>query len=438
MNKLIKKNQDNISIGITIATIICLSIYLLLQVNSHSVNLVFSDQIDIIFSFFEEKNLLELFMQQHGPHRQGVGALIMYPVLYLGSWNIELLSYLTVIILIVSTIIFTISMRNMRVSPLTIIVVIILLLSYASVELITITPNISHTVLPILFLSLITLLLSKNYVSIVKTEIFIFLLVFLSLFTGFGIFTFLAYIVVVVIRGLGNKFNLHNKHSNYFKIGIYILIGLTVISFLFMYQYNFSQAEGCARNAFINLLGVIKYAGAITSLVVGGQDILGEYSIQVGVVILLVQLIMSILITMKLYTKESRELYIIMLLLLISIGFVLNAAIGRHCLGISSAYASRYYLLVIPGIVGMLLTLDLVYKNIFIKFTFLFFIAVSQLFFAQSQYISLGRAFFNHKNNFIICISNGKSVDVCNKKFSIYPPSSSRLNELLILTEVNK
>jgi len=245
----------------------------------------------------------------------------------------------------------------------------------------------------------------------------------------------LAYIFVMFIRGIGNKLNANKDiNFNYFKFTIYIYIIIILAILLFMNNYSFSRAEGCVKTALMNVINIVKYASSTISLIVGGKGAFGNSSIVIGFIIFIMQIIMIIFISFKLYFKANKNNFIILMLLLTSVSFVLNAGAGRHCLGIESAYASRYYLLIVPGVIGLLIAFDLLFKNKSSFFVTLFslFIISSQVYFIPSQSEVLGQAYFNHKNNFLLCLDKeGASVSECNSKFSIYPPDSIRLETFL-------
>src|SRR5205823_3741646 len=56
-------------------------------INSYAVNLLYYDQWGFYGPLFRKQGIWALFSYQHGPHRQGLGAIVIKIVAGLTQWN---------------------------------------------------------------------------------------------------------------------------------------------------------------------------------------------------------------------------------------------------------------------------------------------------------------------------------------------------------------
>ena len=412
--------------------ILILSYFLLLEIKADSFNLVFSDQVDLFAGYYADPNFLSLFMQQHGPHRQGLGALLMYPVLKISQWNLTYLSYLTLLLMTLSSIFFSVAMLR-RTITLVNLSVVGLVLSFGSLELITVTPNISHSVLPIFYTSVIVFISIQFGTLSHKHNYIVLALSILSLFTGFGIILFITYLAIDLIGYFFDKVILHKKiNLNYFFLK-YFFIVLAISTFFYDYNFSKADAEGCSPSALTNLWSVLEYSFAVASNPLGGAWF-GKYSILVGFFTVMLYSVVGVKAAYSYFMESDGLSYAVIFLILGSLFFILNASIGRHCLGIDSAFASRYFLFSSLGLIGVLISSAFWKGKLFLGFytTLAIFVFITQATIVYMQPLKMSQYFFNQKRNFVECVESGLSVSDCNAIYSIYPPDSSKLNDLLI------
>lgn len=417
-----KLNQDNLLKSIYL---VFFSLMFFIGITQAS-NIPFSDQVDLFYDYFS-KDILELFMQQHGPHRQGLGILIMYPILKYFDYNFKYLSYLTILILMINTFLILKISSLFDANILNKIALIVVTLSLGQIELITITPNISHSVLPIMicYLLFYILIIKKN--SNIEDYFNILLAGFpLLLFTGFGFIISIVNLFLILISPfLKIKRNLWIYFFN--------LLLLIIIIIIFFYKYSLSKGEGCLSNgSFINSLTIyLEYVCRVASIPLGGGN-LGKLSPIIGLILILSYAIMPIYLILKL-SIENYKIYIILTILFLScLIFSLSVGTGRFCLGLESAYASRYYPFSSLGIVGIILYISK-FNNfkLFSKVTITLIIFLNvTLVYPNAFKVSID--FFNRKQAFIECIKTSK-ISECNEKYVIYPPNSERLENFLKL-----
>jgi hypothetical protein len=414
-------------------TVFVLSIsYLLFQVNAQAYNLVFSDQIDLFMGYLQKENLLTLFFQQHGPHRQGMGAILMLPVLKFANWDMRALSYLTTLIMVLGTCFLFLSMRYKKILLLPSMAIIIMSLSLGSEELLTVTPNISHSALPFFFSCAIFWLILRYRLIGLWPNAAILIIVILSLFTGFGIFIFFSYFLVFSLHLAGDLIKKAKMSGGSIALIVATYVLLIVSLVLFFINYSFSKGEGCSATALSNMSDVVKYAFAVASIPLGGSN-LGVYAVPIGFTVISVLSVTGLLALRNLLSHRDMTSFALLVVILASGGFVINVAIGRHCLGIDSAYASRYYQFTTLGILGTLFALGIWCReisSILVNTLAIILIGVT-LIYVNPTMKRMGTDFYGHKNNFVLCIQRGESVHECNAKFTIYPADEKRLDSLL-------
>jgi hypothetical protein len=409
-----------------------LSAYLIWAVNKFNNNLAFSDQIDIFYGYLTKQDLLTLFLQQHGPHRQGVGAIIMLPALWLADWNFSVISYVTCLIMMLSAYFLILTLRAYQTNPITAIACVLVILSLGTAELLNLTPNISHSTLPILFSLIIFWLNAKSPITSTTTGIAVLTLAIGALFTGFGIFVFLSYLVVFFLkqrfflREVQNDINQQASKIKFSKIsiGTYFISGLSITIFFINYQSSAATAEGCTATVINNFFNVLKYYFSVASIVLGGSQF-STISRAIGFFIVLSYILLSIFCLVKIIKNKDRMAINCLFLILISIGFIFNVALGRHCLGADSAFASRYYPLASLGLIGVLVALDHFCRKYYPWFPKILSAVVIALTLAVvfPLGLKLMSQYHEHKNNFIACMLNNDSLKFCNDLFKIYPDS---------------
>ena len=82
----------------------------------NSSNVLFWDQWDFLDGFFKSDNLLNLFLRQHGPHRQGLGNL-MYALVYpLSAWNTHIEGVISSVLIFIAALIWFDTAARIKIS----------------------------------------------------------------------------------------------------------------------------------------------------------------------------------------------------------------------------------------------------------------------------------------------------------------------------------
>ena len=97
----ILKNEGFVFSFVALAVLL-LSFRILNYIDDFAVNILYWDQWDFNQGLFSDYSLTDLFLQQHGPHRQGLGALVIKLVSNLTNWSSRAESFTIGIILIIA------------------------------------------------------------------------------------------------------------------------------------------------------------------------------------------------------------------------------------------------------------------------------------------------------------------------------------------------
>ena len=165
-----------------------LAVRLFRQVSRYAVNIFYSDQWDFNdATLFQKHSLWEMFRWQHGPHRQGVGALLSKLVEPHFQWNSRVEAFLATGIVVIAAL-CALYLKTRLWGPLSFsdIAIPLIFFTPAQYENLWVTPNFSHGPLPLLLAVLYGLALTCERAV---TRYGLALIVnFLAIYTGFGLF----------------------------------------------------------------------------------------------------------------------------------------------------------------------------------------------------------------------------------------------------------
>jgi hypothetical protein len=336
---------------LVMVTYAVLAFRLFQTINAKSVNIFTWDQWDFNDPIlFHPQTLWRSFLYQHGPHRQGLGALVGKMIGDLSHWNTRSEAFAIGVIVVIASL-CALWLKTRYCGPVRYTDVVIPLMFFTPVQLETYlgATNPAHGSLPLLLIMLYCLAwtigrdtLRYGIVLVVN---------FLATYTGFGLFLGLITPVLLALDA-------HKKMNRTPKIRAWPAIAAGILSLAsiasFFVGYTASPAVGCfsfpdARPwrylAFVSLLlGHFSWnRGYRSSLVAGGVVLvifLAVWSVRLG----------RTLVRSK---KQQDADLVIMALLSFSLLFAAGTAIGRVCLGVGAAQSSRYMIYLVPGFLGI-------------------------------------------------------------------------------------
>jgi hypothetical protein len=350
---------------VVLAAFVALSARLLMLISRYSVNIFFMDQWEFNeATLFQHHSLWEMFRWQHGPHRQGLGAIAAFLIEPYFHWNSRAESFLVGAIVILAAA-CALWLKSRLFGRLTIFDVCIplILLTPLQYETLFITANLAHGPLPLL--AIILSCLAWTISNSVLRLALILLLNFLAIHTGFGFF-----LGIITPLALATDYWLNLRHQPRGKVLFLIALLLSAASFaLFFVNYRFETSVDCAPNLWQSPLiyGQFLWLMFANTLGVKGTHF---FPIVVGI-LMLAAILSSLVVTVATFRSQAAEDrargLIVATLCAFCLLFSANAAYGRSCLGIQVAQVSRYVIYMGCGLLGLYLFLLTLPPSVFRK-----------------------------------------------------------------------
>lgn len=400
--------------------------YWFFLINSYSVNILFYDHWDLYNAFFNNHDLLDLYLWQHGPHRQGIGFVLTKYIDEISDWDTLWISNTIGVLVVLSMSIYLVLKKKLFGKIcLYDLVIVLIMLTPTQYGIFANTPNLSHGSMPIFIISLFCLSLFINSVSIKVTTLSI--LNFLIIYSGFGLLFGLITPIIFVL------FFFFNRPNKYEKTIYFIGIILSCVSImLFFSGYVHSPANPNFKFPHDQPFEYIVFILAMVKSAIGIRKVLGFV---IGGVILFAVCYAFIKTLISIYmNKEFNNLQLITLLLIaFSLLFMIATAVGRVSFGIAAGTASRYVIYVIPSLIGLYLYIISNAQN---KVLLLFLIPFSLSCLYSQKAIDNMKVFKSSKQEWKRVYLETNSINSANnsaKHYKIYPnpPSSTQLKKKL-------
>jgi hypothetical protein len=401
-------------------------------ISQYAVNIFFSDQWDFDnATLFEHHSLWQMFTWQHGPHRQGVGALLGWLVEPVFHWNSRTESFFVGGIIVVATVCAMWLKRRLygRFSYSDVIIPIIFLtpLQY---ETLFVTANLAHGPLPLLFIVLYCLAWTCQPVllrySLVLT------INFLAIYTGFGLFLGL---LTPLLLAVDYWANLRNTEKG--RLCLWISLILSLASFgSFFIGYRVEPAVDCFTFQLQSLSGYAWFVAVMFAPFFGvnGIQALPTAVGAAAVCTLLAALAAGVWGLLRTRGTRWPRYAATTILTAFCLLFCLGTTYGRLCMGIESAMASRYVIYLNLGLLGIYFSLLTISNSILRHFLGVIF-GLSLLGGIQLQPQTLTEIVIEHnlKESWRKCYFATGSVAQCNQYAKVYPwdPERTQLQEKL-------
>ena len=400
---------------IAIISAVLLSLFLIARwyyfVNTYSVNVLFYDQWDFLNGLFYSDGLLDLYLYQHGPHRQGIGMWLIAFVNYLSDWNTQVDANLVASFSFISGISFLLLKQKIT-GKRSFFDIIILLICLSPLQhgVFSNTPNVSHGTLPLFLISLYGWSIFIKHK--LKRYALILVLDMLLIYTGFGFFMGLiipAYFIVEWIKESNKK--------EQFKILVALTLSLLFLaSFFIDYSLQHFNESVLIENPnsidymlFI-LFGLSRIIGSVfsfnTAIIIGA----------VGIVFICYSYYR---LTKKLYFlhHESKDYKVAILcfsLSLFTISYFIVTSIGRTKYGIETAISTRYFPLLIPLYISLYYFICIYIKKNQVALLISLFITSFSSFYYPAE-IRLMKEFKAMKTNWVTVYLESGNSEMANK-----------------------
>jgi hypothetical protein len=333
------------------ATTLALTFWFFRFISRFSVNVLYWDQWLFLNPFFNQtSSLKQLFFEQWGPHREGVGLIadkILFP---LTNWNTRAESFMIGGIIFVAMLVALVLKRALFGSwTYSDVAIPLMFLTLAQWATMVHTPNPAHAAFPLLMIMLYCLALLQcnrllRYVLLLSLN-------FLLIYTGFGVFMGM---VTLAVFALEIYWSVRGGAKGDLMLPVmgFIVAGASLGSFF--HHYTFWPAVDCFVFPYHPISAYPWFMALMFWGFVGHPHhwIIGTV---VGAALFIFAIVAIVAQLRPLLSRDrsSARYLVIFVLLAFSLLFVVNTAAGRVCLGREGAAASRYVTLMIPAFLAM-------------------------------------------------------------------------------------
>lgn len=319
-------------------------------INRYSVDVPYWDQWDFYKAFFTPHSLWQIFAWQHGPHRQGIGFFLTWLVNELTDWNQRAQCFTIGLVMLASALAaLWLKRRLFGVLRWYDLIIVLFVLSLRQWEMYVATPNVSHGAMPLLLIVLSCIAWTVGNVYLRYALVLV--LGFLATYTGFGMFVGMVNPLLLATDVL-HAWRRRSRRELIAAGGALLLAGLSLGSFYMNYgfapavdNFKFPDPNWHLYPVFMSR----QFAGLFGVLGSGAGVIVLGFVIMAGLLVILALSAVRLLHV----PSEDALARVIFFLLTFVMAFSANAAIGRLCLGLGAAAASRYYPLLVPAGLGL-------------------------------------------------------------------------------------
>lgn len=375
----------------------------------YSVNIFFWDQWSFYdATLFQKHSRWEMFRWQYGPHRLGLGAALSSLVEPFFHWNSRTESFVALSVVVLATL-CALWLKTLLWGKLAIpdLVIPIAYLSALQYESLFTNSDLAHGPLPLLLVTFYCLAWTVRH----RTLRYVLLLVtnFVTIHTGFGVF--LGFLTPLLIA-----FDYWRSRTEP-RAGVFFvpaLLAACVSIAYFFHGYTLQPAVDCFRLRAQNPFLYLSYVSLMCA---------NFWTTGIGVFPHLVGAAVLLWFGWALVTAVSRmcklsqpwvQNAISAVLLAYSLLFAFNAAVGRVCLGLASAQASRYTNYLALGILGAYLQLHTVrrprLRTAMLSIAAAAFLATVPI---RSHDRGMMRYFSEVKRNWRSCYLAGENIATC-------------------------
>lgn len=400
-------------------------------ISRYAVNVFFSDQWDFNDgTLFQKHSLWQMFTWQHGPHRQGLGALFERMVDPLFGWNSRTESFVVGGV-IVAAATCALWLRRRLYGELSVFDVVIPAILFIPGQWATwfMTTNFAHGPFPLLLILLYCLSWTSSRRA-VKYPVMLFIN-FVTIYTGFGVFLGVITPILLILDYRASTPQARLSKI-YFTTALFVSFA-SLGSFFLGYRFlpglqcfSFEPQSPTAYLTFVPLMFANFFGLRHITL---PTQVIGTMILAAGLVSL-VTFVWSLLRqnSSELARDDRNRALIIVGLTAYTLLFCVNTAYGRLCGGLKVASSSRYVIYLEPVALGFYFSLLSLRHAAARKFLLSgFLVAVV----AASFYLDRGGMGFSKdvKEHWKACYLQTEDINKCDKLagFPIYSPSSRQI-----------
>jgi hypothetical protein len=323
-----------------------------LIISKYSINVFFFDQWSYLTPFFRHHpSFAELFFLQHGPHREGIGLFadkFLYPLTH---WNARVDSFL------IGGSIFVAMLLALRLKcklygalSYSDLAIPVIFLSLAQYEMLVGASNPACSGLPLVMMMLYCLaLLGRNRLL---RYLLVLALNFLLIYTGYGLFMGAVTMGVFLLECYWSW--RHLTSAPFVQAAAGLIVAAASLASFFIH-YTFVPGVRCFQVPQRHLLQYARFTGLMfVGSVVPRPLHVSLAMTALGAAILLVVVSVLAWHLIHLLKGAGSETHLVgVVLLSYCLLFSASASVGRLCLGMQAAFASRYVTLLIPAFLAI-------------------------------------------------------------------------------------
>jgi len=418
--------------ALALAVLVALSVRTLAYVRRYSVDLVFWDQWDFLEPLFRRAGAWTQFDWQHGPHRQGVGGLLLAVLLPATGWSIRAQALASALIVIAAAAMAWLTLRRATGAPAWTDVAAPLLCLGAGLEEVFVgASNPAHGPVPMALVFAVALVWTLR--SPLLRAALAGVLGGLCVFTGFGFFVGLVQPVLFAAEWV------HGPGDAPRRRAAVLGFALSVVALLaFFHGWQPITAVDCFRFPHPRPLEYLDYVGFLLTRPLGMHR-LGGGRTWLARGVALGMLGFASWVTVRLFRRDEPAGRVVALLLGLTTLFVLNTAVGRVCTGLATGGSSRYVPYVVPGWLAVVIAARCWARPALgwsVVGAVLVLIAVRTLNTRGDE--EMGRHFADGKRRWAECYRRRHDIQGCDREtgFPLYPnPAWTRMQEKLDFLE---
>jgi hypothetical protein len=325
-------------------------------ISFYAVNVFFSDQWEFNdATLFQKHSLWQMFAWQHGPHRQGLGALFAKLVDPPLQWNSRIESFIVGGVVVVAAI-CVLWLKKRLYGSLSVcdIAIPAILFTPAQWETLVLTPNFAHGSFPLLLVALYCLAWTIKRAG-VKYPLVLFIN-FVTIYTGFGLFLGILTPILLLLDYWTSSARVGLTRAQ--LVGA-LLVSLASLASFFV-GYKFNADLDCFSFEPKSPLSYLMYVALMCSNVLAVRGV-GVVPQAVGLAILILLLAAACLAARRLLRRqdlgpegdERKKSLIPLTLISYVLLFCAGTAYGRLCGGLGNAQSSRYVIYLELGLLGL-------------------------------------------------------------------------------------
>jgi ABC-type multidrug transport system fused ATPase/permease subunit len=414
-------------------TLAALAARLFYLISKYAVNIFFSDQWDFDnATLFEKHSLWQMYSWQHGPHRQGVGALFQALIEPLIHWNSRSEAFIVGAVIVLGTV-GALYLKTRLHGPITWSDAIVPLIFLGSVPYtsLLITANFAHGPFPLLLL--ISYGLAWTCPGIKLRYVLVIFVNFLAIFTGFGIF--LGFLTPALIAA-DYWANVRSEPGGTVHSVLALLASLASLASFFI-GYKLQPAADCFSFHLQSPLRYLRFVALMFANLMGAKGI-GFFASLIGTIVLTSMILGVVFAGRRLFVSNTTtwtQHLVAATLIAYSLLFCLNTAFGRLCIGLDAAQSPRYTEYMQLGFLGLYLCVLTISRH-WLRTVLLLVMGVSLLQSVPTRAIDLNtmKHFSDVKRSWKNCYLATGQISQCDRVtgFWVYPrPEATHLHEKL-------